>query len=608
MKFKRCKSTIALFAVLLLFSVFFGCSKNDADATIDTNGGDWEGEAATMIAFDGTSIAISGTGAEVDGTAVTITAAGIYVLSGSFSDGQVIVEAADSDEVQIVLNGVELNCSNNAPIVVNQADKVILTLAEGTDNTVTDGTSYDLASGEDEPNAAIYSKDDLTINGAGALTVTGNYLNGILSKDSLKIKSGAITVTAVNDGLRGRDEVNIEDGAIVVNAGSDAIQSNNDEDTTKGLVTITGGTLDLTAGNDGIQAATTIDISGVAFTISSGGGSANASTDQNGEQQQDWGEWGSENTEDATDEEAESTSAKGLKAGTALTISGGTFELDTSDDAIHSNDTINISGGTINISSGDDGVHADNTLVVDGGTFDISQSYEGLEATAITVNGGAIHVIASDDGFNAAGGADGSSTNGRAGQNDFSEDTSAFIRFTDGYVYINADGDGIDSNGSLYVDGGTVLVNGPTNDGNGPLDYTGTAEITGGTFVAVGSSGMAQTFSSSSTQAVLMVVYSSTQKADTLLSLEDASGNALLAFAPAKNYQSVVISTPDLEQGGTYTLYSGGTAAGDGDDGLYTSASGATKVVSTALSSISTSISDSGGQVRSSGGGQMMGR
>ncbi len=584
--------------------------------------GTWDAEAATKISLNGSSITVSGKGATASGSTLTITAAGVYVLSGTLADGQIIVDAADSDKVQIVLNGVSITCPDSAPIYVKQADKVFLTLADVTKNTVTDGSAYTLADGEDEPNAAIFSKDDLTINGTGALIVNANYNNGIASKDDLVITGGTITVTAVNDSLRGRDSVAIYDGVFVINAAQgDGIQSNNDEDTEKGWISIDGGTFDITAGNDGIQAETVLQITDGTVTIKTGGGSANASTDSQGNEQRGWGRWDNQTnpvaTEDSTDTSDSSDSAKGITAGTAIYVIGGNINIDSSDDSVHSNGDVTISAGTLTISSGDDGIHADSALMVDSGDIDISQSYEGLEGTSITVNGGNIQVTAKDDGFNAAGGNDGSALGGRPGENNFTGENSSdgnesiFIRITDGYIAINASGDGIDSNGSLYVDGGTVLVNGPTNNGNGPLDYNGIAEITGGTFTAAGSSGMAQNFSDSSSQNSLLVAYSSVQEAGTLVSLLDESGKTILSFAPAKDYQSIVISTPELEQGKTYTLYSGGSASGENTDGLYTDGnySAGTKVISVTLSGAATSISDTGEQItRMSGPGGMGGR
>lgn len=566
--------------------------------------GTWDGAAATTVSLNASSIDVSGPGASASGGTLDITAAGVYVLSGTLNDGQIIVEADDSDKVQIVLNNVSIACSNSAPIYVKQADKVFLTLADGTKNTVTDGPVYTLADGEDEPNAAIFSKDDLTINGAGELTVHGKYKNGIVSKDDLVITSGTITVTAVNDGLKGRDGVAVHDGTFVINAAQgDGIQSNNDEDTDKGWISIDGGTFNITAGNDGIQAETILQITDGTMTIKAGGGSANSSTGDKSNERPIGDKWRNETAFSTTQESLEkintiestdsSKSAKGVKAGTAINITGGNIHIDSADDAVHSNGDVIITGGALTISSGNDGIHADVSLVVDNATIGILESYEGLEGTTITIKGGKIHITAKDDGLNAAGGSD-----------------NMFIRITDGLVVINANGDGIDANGSLYIDGGTVLVNGPTNNGNGPLDYDGVAEITGGTIVAAGSSGMVQNFSESSSQNSLLIVYSSVQKAGTLISLLDEKGKPILSFAPAKDYQSIVISTPELEQGKTYTLYSGGSAGGNNTDGLYTDKkySAGSKIVSVTLSGTATSISDNGEQIsRISGPGGMAG-
>ena len=370
--------------------------------------------------------------------------------------------------------------------------------------------------------------------------------------------------------------------------------------------------MNITAGKDGIQAETVLQINDGTVTAKTGGGSANASIASKGNERPGWGEWDKPTMPMATVDSVESVekdSAKGLKAGTAIYVTGGKVTIDSSDDSVHSNGDVIIKAGTLALASGDDGIHADASLVVNGGIIDISQSYEGMEGTDITVNGGNIHVTAKDDGLNAAGGNDGSAPGGRPGENNFTaaspvDNDSAYIRITGGNVVVNATGDGLDANGSLHVDGGTVLVNGPTGQGNGAIDYDGVAEITGGTLVAAGSSGMAQNFSDSSKQNSLLVAYSSFQKADTLVSLQDENGKTLLSFAPAKDFQSIVISSPKLEQGKTYTLYSGGKASGKNADRLYTdgSLSAGSKVVSVTLSRAATSITDTGAQFTGMGG------
>ncbi len=558
----------------------------------------WTAAGATAVTLNGSLIAVNGSGTTVAGSTLTITAPGTYVFYGTLADGQIIVDAGKNDTVRLVLNGATLACSDSAAIYTKQAGKTIITLAQGTNNSVTDGTTYSNAAGADEPDAAIFSKNDLTINGSGSLTVIGNFNNGIGTKDDLVITGGNINITAANDGLRGRDSVAANDGIITINAKSDGIQANNDEDTTKGWISLDGGTFNITADQDGIQAETILQITRGEFSLTTGGGSANALA----KNLQDPGPGRGVNNTAATEESTAST--KGIKAGSGILISNGVIKIDSADDAIHSQGDVTIAGGTFNIATGDDAVHGDANVTIGAGSIAIAKSYEGLEGMTVTINGGEIHLVASDDGINAAGGSNGDKT----GQDNFSSSGDNVIRITDGCVYVDAGGDGIDSNGDVYFDGGTVIVNGPTNNGNGPLDYNGKSEITGGILVAAGSSGMAQAPNSSSPQNSLLVYYSSTQKAGTLVNLtDDESGKSLLTFAPAKDYQSIVISMPELAQGKTYTLSSGGSSTGDNVNGLYSGGtySSGTKLTNITISGTLTSISDDGSQV--SGRGSMGG-
>lgn len=559
-------------------------SSEDMDAS-------WDASTATAVTLNGSSISIDGSGAEVDGTTLKITTAGTYVIKGILDDGQIIVSASKDDTVRLVLNGASLVCSDGAAIYAQQAEKTIITLAEGTTNSVEDGTIYN-ATGEDDPNASIFSQDDLTINGSGSLTVIGHYNNGIGTKDDLVITGGNIGITAANDGLRGRDSVAVNGGSIIINAASDGIQSNNDEDTSKGWISLDGGTFAITAGKDGIQAETILQVADGVVSLNTGGGSASAVSTHNFNNARP----GNNNT--ATEESTEST--KGMKAGTGIYISNGTFNIDSADDAIHSQGDVIINGGSYLISTGDDAVHSDSDLIIGKGDITVAKSYEGLEGMTVTVNGGQISLTSSDDGINAAGGSD---TN-QDRVDSFKSSDNYEIRITDGYLYINAAGDGIDSNGNLYFDGGTVIVNGPTNNGNGALDYNGTCEQSGGILVAAGSSGMAEAPGESSAQNSLMVYYSSVQKAGTLVNLADDSGQSLLTFAPAKDYQSIVISMPDLEQGKTYTLSSGGSCTGASVNGLYTGGTytPGTKLTDVTISGVLTSIADDGSQVSAKNG------
>ncbi|MFA7673866.1 MAG: carbohydrate-binding domain-containing protein, partial [Clostridia bacterium] len=507
------KSLNIILSVLILCALLTGCvdetevsESEEATSTVNVEtagtvevpetavtGDDVTGDA--VITLNGTSITVSGTGATAEGCVVTITEPGDYVISGTLDDGQIIVNAKDEDKVRLIFNGVSIYCSTSAPIYILSAEKVIIELAEGSVNMVSDGASYVLAEGSDEPDAAIFSKDDLKIKGTGTLYVTGNYMRGIHTKDTLQIEEATVYVTAVDDGLRGNDAVEITDAYIVVDAGADGIRTNNSEEEGRGYILIDGGHIEVTSVLDGIQAVTDLTVNAGEIVITCGGGSVNSSSDTGSDSM--WGNWGgmgggpgggrpSDNTT-TTDEE----SAKAIKGSVSVTITGGTFIIDSSDDAIHSNGNVTINGGQFEIVSGDDGVHADSTLTISACDMNLTKSYEGLEALDIVISGGDINIVASDDGLNAAGGADSSSMNGRPGQNTFSGTGSGSITISGGTITVNASGDGIDSNGTIAQTGGSCLVFGPTNDGNGALDYQGTFDMDGGTMIAFGSTGMA---------------------------------------------------------------------------------------------------------------------
>ncbi len=515
----------------------------------------------STVKLAGDTITFAGKGAAVKGKVLTISSAGTYSISGKLNDGQIIVDTKDAATVVLVLNGADITNTTGAAIYVANAEKTVITLADGTENHVTDGASYVSKDATDEPNATVFSHDDLTINGSGALTVKANYNNGIASKDDLKITGGAITVTAVNDGIKGRDSIVVKDGIITVKAGGDGLQSNNDEDVKKGYIAIEGGTFNITAGMDGIQAETRLLVSGGNVTLLTGGGSTRKAAD----------------------------SAKGLKAGVALSVTGGVFSVNAADDALHSNGSITISGGEFLLASADDGIHADAALEVSGGTVRITKSYEGIESNQITINAGNIHLVASDDGINGPGSSGGAAMQGRPGPGGF-ESGDSHLSINGGYLAVDALGDGIDINGAIDMTGGTVIVNGPTANNNGALDYLGAFNVTGGFLVAAGSAGMAEAPSPTSTQYSLMHNYASAQAAGTLVYIETKDGKTLLTFAPTKTYQSIVISSPEIQNGATYVVYSGGRSTGTVADSLYSGGTytAGTQVASYTISSIVT--------------------
>lgn len=628
-KSKYLKVATALLSVNLLFA----CS-NNATTTTETNLGsdvvnavtseeitsliadkvsytdddfysEWENENPTYIKLNGTEAEFDSSAAVImNDNVLTVKTGGVYVLSGNFT-GQIAVDAEDKSTVKLILNGVEINNSNSSAINIVKSEKTTISLVEGTENTITDGKNYVFEDSDtDEPNAAIFSKSDLSINGTGKLVVTGHYNNGITSKDDLKITGGDIQITAVDDGLMGRDLVAVKEGNITIEAGGDGIKSSNDKDSSKGTIAFEGGTFDITAENDGIQSITSVLIADGTYSITSGGGSPETITTY--DEKMGKGAWGpnstATDTEETTTEESESDSFKGLKASTDLIIGGGTFVIDSEDDAIHSNDSLSISDGEFTIATGDDALHADSSLVTAGGKIEITKSYEGIESKSITINDGEIHVTASDDGINAGGGNDGS------GMDMQSTSDESKLQINGGYVYMNAAGDGLDSNGTIEMTGGTVLVNGPTNDGNGALDYDSSFNMSGGYLIAAGSSGMVQATSEESTQAGILMTFSETQSAGTIVHLEDSEEKTIATYAPLKDYQSVFISSPELKVDTAYTLYAGGTSTGSEVDGLYSDGEykDGTKIVDFTMAETITWLDESGvteARVSGSGGG-----
>jgi hypothetical protein len=554
---------------------------------------DWKNENPNYIELKGTTATLNGTGAALSGNQIMIMQSGVYVMSGQLDNGQIIVDIQNKGTVRLVLNGAEIHSKDSAPIYVKNADKAILSLQEGTKNVVSDGAAYADTS-DDAPSAAIFSKDDLTINGTGQLTVHGSYNNGIMSKDDLKITGGTIEIHSADDGLVGRDIVAVQEGTVIIEAGGDGIKSTNDTDASKGFVSLDGGAYSIKAGADGIQAQTSVLIAGGKYTITTGGGSANgtvkaaeAMPNPRAAQTQ---------TQTTAAAAADKQSAKGIKAAADISISGGTFKIDSSDDAVHSNNSLNLTGGEMFISSGDDGLHADASILIGGGKIDIAKSYEGVESKLITISGGETHVVSSDDGINVGGGNDGSSVNGRPGQNSFSTSGDSKLIINGGYVSVDAQGDGLDANGAIAMTGGTVVVNGPTGNNNGALDYDAGFEMTGGFLVAAGSAGMAQAPSEQSAQYSVMMSFSSIQQAGAIVSLKDSKDYTIATFAPKKAYQTVVISSPELKKDGAYTLYTGGTSTGTVTDGLYSKGvnQGGTKIVSFTVSGNVTYLNESG--------------
>lgn len=523
-------------------------------------------EYTAKITFNGSSVSASGKNLNINGTIATIIAGGTYYVSGKLDEGQLIIDAADDKKVTLVFDNVEISNSTASCIHVKNTKKLNVILSDNSSNILNCTATLD--SETSETDAAFYSKEDVVLKGTGKLTITSRY-NGITSKDSLEIYGGTYEITAGNNGLKGKDNVYIENGNIIITAENDGIKSTNTDDASLGYVSIAGGNINITASGDGISAETDVTISGGTISIVSGGGSANAS--KASQQMQNFNHFFGQSGGNTGS--ADETSCKGIKAGINVTIGAGTIIIDSADDSLHSNANMTINGGKFTLSTGDDGMHSDTLLTINDGNINITKSYEGIESADIIINGGYISVVASDDGMNAAGGNDSSQAGGIWGGDRFQmmEGGDQSITINGGYIYINAAGDGVDSNGNINMYGGTVIVNGPTNNGNGALDYDGTFSYNGGSIIASGSSGMLQTPSaSSSTVNSICITFNSAIAANSVIKIEDSDGNEILAYTSPKAYNALIVGSSLFEEGKTYKIYTNGTYTGGSEiNGVY---------------------------------------
>jgi hypothetical protein len=530
------------------FTTVYAYAAEDTDSS-------WDKNSATSVVFDGKTATISGSGAEFVDYTLTIKQPGTYALSGTLSNGQVFIDAGKDDIVRLVLNGVSLHNETGPAVYAAQSEKVILILEAGTDNRISDGGGYAEADDTDTPDAAVFAQDNLSITGNGALTVIGGHNHGVRAQDDLVITGGTLSVEAVGDALRGRDGVAIQSGSLTLKAEGDGIQSNNTEDDAKGFVTISGGTFTIEARNDGIQAQSALTVTGGEFHIKTGGGSANAPVREEDFRGGGFGGRGERggNAPIQAETEEETVSMKALKAGKLLRIAGGEFYIDAEDDAVHANGDIDITSGVLSIQSGDDALHADAALNIEDGSIHIPVCYEGLEGLSVTITGGEIAVIASDDAINAAGGADNASQfGGPMGADSFATSGERFVRVSGGMLDLSAARDGIDSNGDIFLAGGVVKISGPSQGMEGAIDLDGNLLVTGGEMITAGS---VINPSADSTQAVLLVSYSAQQAVGSVIAVKDANGNTLLEYTAKNAYTASGFSSPSLRVGETVALF-----------------------------------------------------
>lgn len=540
-------------------------------------------QSAASITLSGSTAQSNGSGVSINNATVTISKEGCYLISGELEDGQIIVDAGDSDKVQLVLDNASIHCSTGSAILVRNADNVKVTLAADSENELSDGTEYQ--TDNDNPDAALFSKDDLVINGSGSLTVQGNYKHGIAGNDDLVITGGRLTVNSLSHALRGKDSVAILDGTFVLTSQKDGIQASNTEDSTKGWVQIDGGNFTIQSSGDGIQAETNLSIYDGSFTITSGGGAVNGadhtenrgggfgrpggnrpdsangqtspempsqpaeggqtpsempSQPAEGEQsssgnESDYSEliFDPDDFDDTSTDDSDTTvSTKGIKAGNALLIQQGTFVIDSADDAIHSNYSVTIDGGSFQLSSGDDGIHAEAYLNINGGTTTIAESYEGLEAAQIHISGGTTQVSSSDDGLNATGGSSFELVDGLLVLKDISSsDTEQTFGGRGGMFEV-------EDNCDIIISGGNLTVT--TSNGDG-IDSNGSLNVSGSTVLVFGSS--------SGGEGALDYTGSSSISGGTLVAL--GSSGMAQSMEPDDSHATLMVTWDEVQPAGT---------------------------------------------------------
>lgn len=497
---------------------------------------------STKITFNGAEATVDGAGARADGGYVLISRGGVYELSGTLSNGRVVVNAKGEDVV-LVLNGVNITCANSSPLYVYKASSVTLIANGKTENVFTDGNDYDFSldfcdSVESEPNAAIFSKADLILRGTGTIIVDGNYSSGIIGKDNLKIVNTTVNVNAVNNGINGKDSLTIQNSNVTVNAVNDGLRSTQDKDPALGYGLFTDSNIYVTAGGDGIQVETGLTIENCSMTVNTGGG---AFTEGDGSQ-------------------------KGIKCNQGyVDFKSGAAYFDCADDAFNVAGNLTVSGGVINILSGDDALHSDSAVNVSGGTVVVTMCREGLEGMSVDISGGTVYVNSKSDGINAAGGSDHQGFDGFGG--DFAANPNNSINISGGYVYVNADGDGVDSNGNINLSGGTLIIAGPSSGADGAIDYNGDFYLTGGTLLAYGAKNMAQA-PDNLTQNCISVTFDSTVEPEKYINI---SGNGeSFTFITENAAENIVFSSPMLVTGEEYTVsYGGKYSGGENVDSVY---------------------------------------
>ena len=547
--------------------------KTDADMfTEDDIKASYDGERTVTVTLSEDGIKTSSDAARVSGKTVSLTEAVTYIISGSAADAMIVVNAKKDSEMRIVLDGASITSKTSAPIYILKAGKVTLTLEK--ENRLANGGAFTQID-DNNIDAVIYSKCDLTINGSGSLTISSPAGHGISCKDDLIITGGVYSIASASHGIDANDSIRLKGADITIDAGKDGIHAENTDDATLGYVYISDGKYKIEAEGDGISASAALQIESGEYDIVTGGGSANAAKKSSdsfggfmGGPPSKPGKPGQPPQHSQTSGSVDdSESIKGIKAATGLLISGGSFKIDSADDALHSNADLTLNGGSFDISTGDDGMHADETLTITAGKIDITKSYEALEGLHVNISGGDISSVSTDDGINAAGGNDESgfgggrgdmfSPGGRpAGPGGMGSGNGSIV-ISGGNVYIQAAGDGIDANGTLDITGGSVTVCAPTTGDTSVLDYDRKGVISGGVFVGTGARNMVQTLTGEG-QGVISLISNGKFSAGTKITLYDDNGNLIFEYSPMLDFQIFIYSSPEIKSNESYILELGG--------------------------------------------------
>lgn len=542
---------------------------------------EWDLNSSTQIALSDSGVTITGNGAVCENAIISITEPGTYVLSGSMDEIQVQVNLAVDENVQIVLNGVEMGSSISAPITALSVKNLYMTIADGTTNVIRDNreaaaeteTTTDIMTdaatdttadtttetAAEIPTAAIYSKDDLIINGSGTLKVYGNYKDGIAGKDDLEIIDGNIYIESTDDGIVGKDSVSIRTGTIEIHAGGDGIKSSNADDATKGYVVMDGGDITIYAGDDGIDAMYALVINAGNLTIAEStegleclnivinDGNVDITSTDDGINISD----GSSST--STMDPSAFADKMNRVNGTTGTMPA--IPAEGSDAAASGTQTVPADGAEMPEIPATDGTEMPKAPVTDGTEMPEIPATDGTGTSASPATDSTTAVRPNrGDGTTGGKGMDGTG-GGKGGMSNMVIDGMLIIN--GGTIHVDADGDGLDSNGNIQITGGYTVVEGPADSGNASLDYNGTCEMTGGVLILTGTAGMAQTPSSTSTQKTVSANLSTMLQAGTKISLSDASGNVLYEYTAEKSFSYVAVNAAEITSGSTYTITAG---------------------------------------------------